>query len=89
MKIKEGFRMRPLGDGFIVTGEGLAQVNFNKMISMNSTAAFLWESLQGKEFGQKDVKQLLLDEYGIDDALAEKDSAAILQKWVEAGLVEE
>ena len=80
--------MRPLGDGFIVTSEGIEQVNFNKMISMNSTAAFLWESLQGKEFGQKEVKQLLLDEYGIDDAIAERDSVAIVQKWIEAGLVE-
>ena len=88
MKIKEGFRMRPLGDGFIVTGEGIEQVNFNKMISMNSTAAFLWESLQNKEFEVKDVKQLLLDEYGIDDEIAERDSASIVLKWQEAGLVE-
>ena len=80
--------MRPLGDGFIVTGEGIEQVNFNKMISMNSTAAFLWESLQNKEFEVKDVKQLLLDEYGIDDEIAERDSAAIVLKWQEAGLVE-
>ena len=88
MKIKEGFRMRPLGDGFIVTGEGIAQVNFNKMISMNATAAFLWESLEGKDFTTVDVKRLLLDKYGIDDATAERDSAAIVLKWKEAGLVE-
>ena len=87
MKIKDGFRMRPLGDGFIVTGEGIEQVNFNKMISMNSTAAFLWEALQGKEFEVKDVKQLLLDEYGIDDATAARDSEAIVLKWKEAGLI--
>ena len=88
MRIKDGFRMRPLGDGFIVTGEGLEQVNFNKMISMNSTAAFLWESLQGKEFDVKDVKHLLLDEYGIDDAIAARDSEAIVLKWKDAELIE-
>ena len=88
MKIKEGFRMRPLGDGFIVTGEGIAQVNFNKMISMNATAAFLWESLEGKDFTAEDVKRLLLDKNGIHDATAERDSAAIVLKWKEAGLVE-
>lgn len=80
--------MRPLGDSFIVTGEGIEQINFNKMISMNATAAFLWESLEGKDFTVQDVKQLLLDEYGIDEEIAARDSAAIVDKWKEAGLVE-
>lgn len=80
--------MRPLGDSFIVTGEGIEQINFNKMISMNATAAFLWESLEGKDFTVQDVKQLLLDEYGIDEEIAARDSAAIVDKWKEAGLIE-
>lgn len=80
--------MRPLGDSFIVTGEGIEQINFNKMISMNATAAFLWESLEGKDFTVQDVKQLLLDEYGIDEEIAARDSSAIVDKWKEAGLVE-
>ena len=80
--------MRPLGDSFIVTGEGIEQINFNKMISMNATAAFLWESLEGKDFTVQAVKQLLLDEYGIDEEIAARDSAAIVDKWKEAGLVE-
>ena len=80
--------MRPLGDSFIVTGEGIEQINFNKMISMNATAAFLWEPLEGKDFTVQDVKQLLLDEYGIDEEIAARDSAAIVDKWKEAGLVE-
>ena len=50
--------MRPLGDSFIVTGEGIEQINFNKMISMNATAAFLWESLEGKDFTVQDVKHI-------------------------------
>lgn len=81
--------MRPLGDSFIVTGEGLAQINFNKMISMNSTAAFLWNSLQGKDFDVPAVSRLLMDEYGIGADIADRDAAAIVLKWKEAGLIEE
>ena len=55
---------------------------------MNATAAFLWESLEGKDFTVQDVKQLLLDEYGIDEEIAARDSAAIVDKWKEAGLIE-
>ena len=35
-----------------------------------------------------DMAQLLVDEYGIDMELALKDSAALCQSWVEAGIAE-
>ena len=45
MKLIEGFRLRPLGKEYIVTPESVAQINFNKMISLNSSAADLWKSV--------------------------------------------
>lgn len=89
MKIIEGFVLRPLGDEFIITGEGPAQVNFNKMISLNSTAAYLWRSVEGREFSADDLTALLLEEYDVDEATASKDALAIVNKWIEIGLVEE
>lgn len=89
MKIKEGFRMRKLGREHIVVAEGLSQVNFNKMISLNSSAAFLWESVMGKEFSADDLAALLVEQYGIDNELALHDSEAIAKAWIEAGIVEE
>ena len=89
MKIKDGFRMRKLGREHIVVGEGLAQVNFNKMISLNSSAAFLWESVLGKEFSTGDLADLLVDQYGIDYELALHDSESIAKAWIEVGIVEE
>ncbi|NLZ50270.1 MAG: PqqD family protein [Rikenellaceae bacterium] len=89
MRIIEGFVLRPLGDEFIITGEGPAQVNFNKMISLNSTAAYLWRSVEGKEFSVEDLTSLLLEEYDVDEATASKDALAIVNKWIEIGLVEE
>jgi hypothetical protein len=34
------------------------------------------------------MAQLLVDEYGIDMELALKDSAALCQSWIEAGIAE-
>ena len=45
MKTKKGYRMRPLGKEYILVAEGLEVENANKMISMNATAAFLWEAV--------------------------------------------
>ncbi len=43
-----------------------------KVISLNSSARFLYEQLEGKEFTREDVKAVLMDRYEIDPATAEK-----------------
>lgn len=87
MKIVEGFRLRDVMGQATVIGEGVNQVNFNKLITLNASAAFLWRQVEGKEFDVETLKDLLVSEYGIDAQLAEKDADAIANKWVEAGIV--
>ncbi|MCR5560856.1 MAG: PqqD family protein [Bacteroidales bacterium] len=88
MRIKEGFKLRTMLGEHIVTGEYPMQVNFNKMVSLNETAAYLWEKVQGKDFTEADLAKLLLDEYEVDEATANKDAAALAAKWKEIGLIE-
>ncbi len=88
MKIKEGFVLRSIGDTYMVVGEGLAQIDFNKIVSLNATAAYLWKALQGKEFSTDDVRDLLLAQYDVDEKTASADAAALVDKWDEAGLLE-
>ena len=89
MKIIEGFVLRPLGEEFIVIGEGIAQINFNKMVSLNSTAAYLWENVEGKDFTVEDLTKLLTDQYEVSEEQAAADAAALAAKWIEAGIVTE
>lgn len=88
MKIVDGFRLRDVMGQATVIGEGVNQVNFNKLITLNSSAAFLWKAVECKEFEVETLKDLLMDEYGIDAQLAEKDAESIAKQWAEAGLVE-
>lgn len=88
MKIVDGFRLRDVMGQATVIGEGVNQVNFNKLITLNTSAAFLWKAIEGKEFDVETLKSLLVDEYGIDVQLAEKDAESIAKQWSEAGLVE-
>ncbi len=89
MKIKEGFVLRSIGDTYMVIGEGVAQIDFNKIVSLNSTAAYLWNALLGKEFGAGDVRDLLLAQYEVDEKTAQADADALVKKWLEAGLLTE
>ena len=88
MRLKEGFVLRELGDEHIVIGEGLT-VDFQRLVSLNSSAAFLWRGVEGREFGVDDLTALLLDEYevGLDEAAAA--ACDIARDWLEAGLAEE
>lgn len=88
MKIKDGFILREMCGEYIVAAEGLQHINFNKLISLNSTAAFLWKALEGKEFTQEDMAALLVKEYEIDMELAMTDSGNLMKSWEEAGIAE-
>ena len=87
MKIVEGFRLRDVMGQSTIIGEGVNQVNFNKLITLNLTAAFLWKSVEGKEFDAVLLAELLVKEYEIDEELAMRDAKAILEQWTEIGLV--
>lgn len=88
MKIKDGFVLREMCGEKIVAGEGLQHINFNKLISLNDSAAYLWKELEGKEFTVEDMAMLLIDRYGIDRELAVKDSKNLCKAWIEAGIAE-
>ncbi|MBR0532794.1 MAG: PqqD family protein [Bacteroidales bacterium] len=89
MRIKEGFTLRSIVGQYVVIGEGIEQVDFNKMITMNDSAAYLWQGVEGKDFTVEDLTKLLTDKYDVAEEKAASDAARIASKWIEAGLVEE
>lgn len=88
MKIKKGFKLRTVGKEYIIAGEGLEQIDFNKLISLNSSAAFLWQEVEGKEFDVKMLTDLLVSEYNIPVEQAESDAKELVKKWLEIGIIE-
>lgn len=88
MRLKNGFVLREMCGEHIVSGEGIEHINFNKLISLNSTAAFLWKEVEGRDFTAETLAELLIDRYGIDKELAMKDSENLINAWIEAGIAE-
>ena len=88
MKIKTGFLLREMCGENIVAAEGLENINFNKLISLNESAAYLWKELEGKEFTIEEMAELLIARYGIDKELATKDSSNLCDAWINAGIAE-
>lgn len=89
MRIKQGFKLRTVGSEYIVTGESLQHVDFNKLISLNTTAAYLWQEVEGKEFSVDTLAELLKQKYGIAIDVAIADASEVADKWIKAGIAEE
>lgn len=81
--------MRKLGREHFVVAEGRKLIDFNKMIKLNDSAAYLWEETADKDFSIEDLAKLLEDKYGIDHETAMKDSANIAEAWKTIGIVAE
>ncbi|MBR2161770.1 MAG: PqqD family protein [Bacteroidaceae bacterium] len=88
MKLRKGFALREICGERIVVPEGIDVINFNKLISLNGSAKYLWETLQDKEFTVQDVAKLLTDKYEVEEATALSDAEKLINKWQEIGLIE-
>ncbi|MBQ8712620.1 MAG: PqqD family protein [Prevotella sp.] len=89
MKTKQGFRLRNICGENVIVAEGIDNIDFSKIISMNESAAYLWQKVEGQPFTVEDLTRLLCEEYDIDEATAHKDSETVAQQWIEAGIAEE
>ncbi|MBQ9339623.1 MAG: PqqD family protein [Paludibacteraceae bacterium] len=88
MRLRSGFTLRPLGSDFILLAEGAEVVNFNKMLTLNETAAYLWKLLEGKDFSAEQMADFLCAEYDVAREQALADSKTLIAKWQEAGIIE-
>lgn len=88
MKIKEGFELMDVCGEAVVVAHGKANIDFSKVISLNESAAYLWNKVIGKDFDAHELARLLTEEYVVDEATALRDAEKMMADWHEAGLTE-
>lgn len=87
MKIKEGFELREICGEQIILSHGVENIDFTKIISLNETAAFLWNEAVGKDFDEDMLVGTLLEAYEVDEETARADVRNIVDQWRQAGLL--
>lgn len=86
MKLKEGFVLREIAGDTVVIPSGDI-LNFDMMITLNETAAFLWKKLEnGAE--ENELVQALLNEYEVEASFAQKHVTEFIAKLNEHELLE-
>lgn len=87
MKLKEGFVLRKIGGESVVIPIGNNIADFNGIIRLNESAAFLWGLLKN-ETTKDDLVKYLIREYKIDDVLAINDVEKFISTLNENKVVE-
>ena len=88
MKTKKGFMLRKTAGRNIVVAVGRASEEFNGLITLNETGAFLWKMLQnGTTYD--DMLKALLDEYDVSEEDAKAGMDAFLKSVRDADLIDE
>ena len=89
MRVKHGLELRQLGPkSFILEMTSEYKGETSKMITFNSTAAFLWESVKDKDFSSKDLCNLLQNKFSISQETGMEDSESIINAWKQASIVD-
>jgi hypothetical protein len=88
MKIKSDCKVREIAGESVVIMQGKQAADLTKIITLNESALLLWNALVGSDFTLEDATAVLVEEYAIDEALAERDAAMWLSRMQECGLVE-
>lgn len=88
MKAKNGFNLRTVCGENILVAEGEENIDFSNIISMNESSAYLWNRIQGKDFEVKDLVDLLIEMYEVDEKTATRDARLLVDQWKQAEIIE-
>ncbi|WP_294348874.1 PqqD family protein [Sphingobacterium sp.] len=89
MKLRSDLILRTIGSDHLIVDPSQDMVDLSTVYTLNSSAAWLWEELKGKEFDTDTIVELLLENYEVSKDQAASDAAVLLQDFQKQGLLEE
>ena len=87
MKKTDGFVLRRLGREAMIVAESLDLIDFDRIVSLNSSAAYIWETLPNSDFNIRTIADLLIKRYDVDSATAYTDAEELAGIWLKAGVI--
>lgn len=88
MKTKKGFMLRSVGNRHVVVAIGKASEEFNGLITLNDSGAFLWTEL-AKGCTYDELLEKMLETYEVGEATAKAGLDQFLKTARDADLIEE
>ncbi len=87
MKIKNDFILRKVADSYVVVPVNSMTLDFNGIVNLNETGAFLFDILQ-KGTDKQELLDKMLAEYDVAPEKAESDINSFIEKLKDADMLE-
>ena len=88
MKIKSGFVLEKVGGAYLAVAVGSRTKDFNGLVRMNGTGAFLWNLLAKKDMTKEELLGAVLSEYDVGEEQAKGDIDAFEKTLRDNGILE-
>lgn len=89
MKLNDLLKLRQVGGEYMIINPYSEEADMTQVISLNETAAWLWQQVEGREFTAEDLVEPVCGEYEVDRATAENDIRELCDEWLHKGLAVE
>lgn len=87
MKLRKDLVLREIGSHYVVVDPGQEMVDMSTVFTLNTTSAFLWKELEGKDITVELIADLLCVNYEVSRETAGKDAQTIFTAFLENGLM--
>lgn len=87
MKRRPGFLLKEVSKTPVIVPVGKAVFDFNGIVTLNSSGAFLWEALE-QDVSEENLIQALLEKYEVEEDTAREDVRQFLSVLNSKGMIE-
>ena len=88
MRIKQEYQVREVAGENIVILQGRYGADLTRIVTFNDSALLMWNELFGRDFTAQDAAAVLLQNYEVEEATAQKDAQLWIDKLTECTLLE-
>ena len=88
MKLKDNLAVRKIGSEYMMVSESGSGLDYTRVISLNSSAAYLIEEVGHNIFTEDEWIDLLINKYGISREIAKADVDKLIEKLQKENLLE-
>lgn len=89
MRLRKELRLRKVGKDYIIVEPGQDKVDMVKVFTLNESAAWLWEQVEGDNFSRDDLTKLLLEKYDVAPEKASEDVESLIAVFLTQNFLEE
>ncbi len=88
MRIKDQISLRKIADEYIMIVGTEDSLDYTQAVSLNDSAAYLIEQVQGRDFTARDWVELLTERYDVDQTQAAEDVEQLIHMLLKAEIID-